>query len=141
MTVTIVETRVQARAITGGVDTHAGVHVAAALDPIGGLLGVQEFPATRPDMPSCWAGWAGPARCAWPGSKGPAVTARAWPGTSPRRGCGWWRWTARTGRTGGGRASPILWMRSARPGPPCPGGPAAPPRAAGRQVEAIRALM
>jgi transposase len=42
MTVTIVETR----AITCGVDTHADVHVAAALDPIGGLLGVQEFPAT-----------------------------------------------------------------------------------------------
>jgi transposase len=39
---TIVETR----AITGGVDTHADVHVAAALDAIGGLLGVQEFPAT-----------------------------------------------------------------------------------------------
>jgi len=35
-----------ARAITGGVDTHADTHVAAALDPIGGLLGVQEFPAT-----------------------------------------------------------------------------------------------
>jgi transposase len=46
MTVTIVETRAQARAITGGVDTHADVHVAAALDPVGGLLGVQEFPAT-----------------------------------------------------------------------------------------------
>jgi len=42
MTLTIVETR----AITGGVDTHADVHVAAALDVIGGLLGVQEFPAT-----------------------------------------------------------------------------------------------
>jgi transposase len=42
MTLTIVETR----AITGGVDTHADVHVAAALDPVGGLLGVQEFPAT-----------------------------------------------------------------------------------------------
>ena len=42
MTVTIVETR----AVTGGVDTHADVHVAAALDPVGGLLGVQEFPAT-----------------------------------------------------------------------------------------------
>ncbi len=40
---TIVEDR---RAITGGVDTHADTHVAAALDPIGGLLGVQEFPAT-----------------------------------------------------------------------------------------------
>ena len=40
---TIVE---DARVITGGVDTHADMHVAAALDPIGGLLGVREFPAT-----------------------------------------------------------------------------------------------
>jgi transposase len=40
---TIVE---DARVITGGVDTHADMHVAAALDPIGGLLGVEEFPAT-----------------------------------------------------------------------------------------------
>ena len=40
---TIVE---DARVITGGVDTHTGLHVAAALDRIGGLLGVQEFPAT-----------------------------------------------------------------------------------------------
>ena len=40
---TIVE---DARAITGGVDTHADIHVAAALDPLGGLLGVKEFPAT-----------------------------------------------------------------------------------------------
>jgi len=39
-------TRAETRAITGGVDTHADVHVAAALDPIGGLLGVREFPAT-----------------------------------------------------------------------------------------------
>ena len=46
---TIVE---EARAITGGVDTHADTHVAAALDPIGGLLGVREFPATA-------AGYAG----------------------------------------------------------------------------------
>jgi transposase len=46
MAVTIVETRAEIRAITGGVDTHADVHVAAALDPIGGLLGVKEFPAT-----------------------------------------------------------------------------------------------
>jgi len=34
------------RVITGGVDTHAGMHVAAALDPLGGLLGVREFLAT-----------------------------------------------------------------------------------------------
>jgi transposase len=39
---TIVETR----AVTGGVDTHADMHVAAALDPIGGLLGVEEFPVS-----------------------------------------------------------------------------------------------
>jgi transposase len=36
----------EARVITGGVDTHADMHVAAALDPIGGLLGVEEFPVT-----------------------------------------------------------------------------------------------
>ena len=40
---TIVE---DARAITGGVDTHADTLVAAALDPVGGLLGVQDFPVT-----------------------------------------------------------------------------------------------
>ena len=42
MAMTIVETR----AITGGVDTHADMHVAAALDPIGGLLGIEEFPVS-----------------------------------------------------------------------------------------------
>jgi transposase len=31
--------------ITGGVDTHLDVHVAAALNAIGGLLGVESFPA------------------------------------------------------------------------------------------------
>lgn len=39
---TIVETR----AITGGVDTHLDNHVAAALDAIGGTLGVESFAAT-----------------------------------------------------------------------------------------------
>ncbi len=32
--------------ITGGVDTHLDVHVAAALDRIGGLLGTASFPTT-----------------------------------------------------------------------------------------------
>ena len=52
MALTIVEDR---RAITGGVDTHAGTHVAAALDPVGGLLGVREFPVT----PAGYAGLLG----------------------------------------------------------------------------------
>ena len=50
---TIVEER---PVITGGVDTHADLHVAAALDPIGGLLGVQEFPATAAGYASL-LGW------------------------------------------------------------------------------------
>ena len=50
---TIVE---DARVITGGAGTHAGMHVAAALDPIGGLLGVREFPATAAGYASL-LGW------------------------------------------------------------------------------------
>ena len=34
------------RPVTGGVDTHLDLNVAAALDPVGGLLAVAEFPAT-----------------------------------------------------------------------------------------------
>jgi transposase len=37
---------VKTAAVTGGVDTHADGHAAAALDGVGGLLGVSEFPAT-----------------------------------------------------------------------------------------------
>ena len=61
MAVTIVE---EARpvtcrtAITGGVDTHADTHAAAALDPVGGLLGVREFPATAAGYASL-LGWLG----------------------------------------------------------------------------------
>ena len=39
----IVETT---RPVTGGVDTHLDIHVAAALDPNGGVLGIESFPAT-----------------------------------------------------------------------------------------------
>ena len=35
-----------ARPIVGGVDTHLDVHVAAAIDANGGLLGVRSFPTT-----------------------------------------------------------------------------------------------
>jgi hypothetical protein len=44
MTMTIVE---PARAVIGGVDTHLEVHVAAALDPVGGLLGTAPFRPRR----------------------------------------------------------------------------------------------
>jgi len=42
---TIVEP-VSGRAVTGGVDTRLDVHVAAALDDVGGRLGVESFEAT-----------------------------------------------------------------------------------------------
>jgi transposase len=42
MAMTIVE---PARPVTGGIDTHGDVHVAAALDPVGGLLGTETFVA------------------------------------------------------------------------------------------------
>jgi transposase len=37
---------VETRPITGGVDTHLDVHVAAAVDANGGVLGVESFPTT-----------------------------------------------------------------------------------------------
>src|ERR1700735_1006103 len=40
MTMTTLEA---VRGITGGVDTHRDVHVAAALDPLGGVLGTEGF--------------------------------------------------------------------------------------------------
>ena len=43
MAMTIVE---PVRTVTGGVDTHLDVHVAAALDPLGGLLGSEPFETT-----------------------------------------------------------------------------------------------
>jgi len=43
MTMTIVEA---VRGVTGGVDTHLDIHVAAALDPLGALLGSKAFETT-----------------------------------------------------------------------------------------------
>jgi transposase len=43
MAMTIVE---PARGVTGGVDTHLDVNVAAAIDPVGGLFGTAAFPTT-----------------------------------------------------------------------------------------------
>ena len=79
MAVTIVETGAETRAITGGVDTHADVHVAAALDPIGGLLGVEEFPATPAGYARLlgWLGGFGTVALAGPAARRRAATARS----------------------------------------------------------------
>ncbi len=125
MALTIVETR----AVTGGAGTHADTHVAAALDPIGGLPGVKEFPVT----PAGYARLLG-----WLGGFG-TVCLVGIEGTGSY-GAGLARHMAAAGvrvvevdrsagRTGAGRASPTPLMRSALPGPPSPGGPAARRRA------------
>jgi transposase len=59
MAMTIVE---RTRPVTGGVDTHLDVHVAAALDEIGGLLGVESFEASAAgnDKLLCWLQSFGP---------------------------------------------------------------------------------
>ena len=118
-----------ARVITGGVDTHAGLHVAAALDSIGGLLGVQEFPATA-------AGYA--SLLSWLRSYGTLAVAGV-EGTGSY-GAGLARHLAAAGvrvvevdrpdrqdRARQGKSDPA--MRSARRGPPSPAGRPARPRA------------
>jgi len=137
MTLTIVETR----AVTGGVDTHADAHVAAALDPIGGLLGVREFPATP-------AGYAG--LLAWLGGFG-TVCLVGIEGTGSY-GAGLARHIAAAGvrvvevdrsaaRTGAGRARPgpldaVSAARAAQSGRA-----AGAPKGRDGAAEAIRALM
>jgi hypothetical protein len=44
------------RLVTGGVDTHAEVHVAGVVDQAGRVLGTQEFPPTRRATGRRWPG-------------------------------------------------------------------------------------
>ena len=79
---TIVETR----PITGGVDTHLEVHVAAALDANGGVLGIESFATTSQGF-SALHGWlAGFGPVARVGVEGTAPMAPAWLGTCAVRG-------------------------------------------------------
>jgi hypothetical protein len=133
---TIVE---DARAITGGVDTHADTHVAAALDSRGGLLGVKEFPSTA-------AGYAG--LLSWLGGFGTVAlvgiegTGSYGPGLARHMAAAGIRVvevTGLTGRTATATASPIRWTRSAPPGPRSPAGRPGRPRAGtGRWRRSLR---
>jgi hypothetical protein len=59
MAMTIVENQT---VITGGVDTHLDVHVAAAIDANGGVLGVETFPTRGAGYAQlvCWLRRFGP---------------------------------------------------------------------------------
>ena len=121
MAVTIVLTR----AITGGVDTHADTHVAAALDPVGGLLGVREFPVTAVGYAGLlgWLGGFGTVCLAGiegAGSYGAGLTRHM--SAAGVRVAGVDR---SAGRTAAARGNPTRWTRSARHVPRSPAGPAA----------------
>jgi hypothetical protein len=114
---------VKTSTVTGGADTHADSHVAAALDGIGGLLGVSEFPATPAGYarllgwlqgfgPVCLVGVEGT------GSYGAGLARHL-----PPLGSASSRWTGPTARTAAARASPTRSMRSALPGLPYPAVP------------------
>src|SRR5690348_10818813 len=127
MALTIVE---DTRAVTGGVDTHADMHVAAALDPVGGLLGVQEFPATAAGYARLLAWLGGFGTVCLVGIEGTGSYGAGRPATSPQPVSRSSRSTAPTARTAAARASPTRSMPSAPPRRPSPAGPAARPRAA-----------
>ena len=136
MAMTIVETR----AITGGVDTHADVHVAAALDPIGGLLGVREFPATAAGYGRLldWLGGFGTVCLV--GIEGTGSYGAAWPATSPRPASGSWRSTARpAGPPPPGKSDSLDAVSAARAAQS--GRARGASRGRDGAVEAIRALM
>ena len=97
--------------ITGGVDTHLDVHVAAALDEHGGLLGTASFATTA-------AGYA--ALVEWFASLGAVVligvegTGSYGAGLTRHLQAWGSRWSRSTGRIGSGdagRASPTLTTR------------------------------
>jgi transposase len=135
---TIVE---DARVITGGVDTHADTHVGAALDPLGGVLGVREFPAT----PAGYAGLLG-----WLAGFGP-VGLVGIEGTGSY-GAGLARYLAAAGirvvevdrpdrqdRRRAGKSDPLDAVSAARAA--LSGRAAGAPKGRDGTVEAIRALM
>ena len=57
--------------VIGGIDTHKDVHVAAALDELGRLLGTASFPTTAAGYRQLWRGCAHTARSSRSGSKAP----------------------------------------------------------------------
>jgi hypothetical protein len=66
-----------AAAVIGGVDTHADVHVAAACDQLGAVLGTQSFRRLLPAIANCSLGCAPSARSPWSALRAPAPTALA----------------------------------------------------------------
>ena len=97
--------------LPAAVHTHADVHVAAALDPVGGLPGVREFPVTAAGYAGL-PGWLGGfGTVCLVGIEGTGSYGAGLARHMSAAGCGSPGGTARTGRTAAGRASPTRWTR------------------------------
>jgi hypothetical protein len=81
-------TIVKTRPVTGGVDTHLDVHVAAALDANGGMLGVESFPTTIVGFAELHAWLSSFGMLCRLGWRAPAPMALGWPGRCGLRGGG-----------------------------------------------------
>jgi hypothetical protein len=92
--------------ITGGVDTHLDVHVVAALDELGALVGVESFPTTTAGYRAVLGWLRSHGEVVVVGVEGAAATAPAWPAISSAKGWRWWRSTVRTVSVAAGRARP-----------------------------------
>jgi hypothetical protein len=80
----------QALPVTGGVDTHADVRVAAAVDQVGRVLGTRAFPADTAGYQAALAWMSAHGELAKGGGwRAPAATALGWPATWPPAA---WRW-------------------------------------------------
>lgn len=117
------------RPVTGGVDTHLDLNVAAAVDGIGGLLGVESFPTSRDGHARLYGWLCGRGRPVRVGVEG-----------AGSYGAGIARFLAAQGvevvevdrpnrRPAARPASPTRRTRSRRRAPRCRGAPRANPRA------------
>jgi transposase len=79
----------QAGPVTGGVDTHADVHVAAVVDQVGRVLGTQAFPATTAGYRAALAWMSAHGELAGSGWRAPAAMVPGWPATWPPAALRW----------------------------------------------------
>ena len=114
------------RPVTGGVDIHAEVHVAAVVDQVGRVLGTETFSATPPGYQAVLAWMGGFGELGTVGIEGTGSYGAGLARHLAAQGSPWWRSSAPTGRLGAGVASPTRPTRSPPRWPRSTGRPRAP---------------
>jgi hypothetical protein len=105
------------RLVTVGIDSHKDIHVAAAVDQVGRIVGTTAAPTSVRGYAQLerWARGLGPVERF--GVEGPAATPRAWPAGLSAAATRSWRSTGPTGSSVGGVASPTRSTPKQRPAP------------------------